>query len=128
MIKLTLSLCLAGSLGTLLRIILSQNIIKIFPNSNFPWGTLSVNLLGCFIAGLCWQWAQQHAWPDALKLIIFGGILAAFTTFSAFGLESIQLLQKGQWGTVIRYILASNIVGIGLVYLGYLSSKLFITD
>ena len=126
MIKLVLQLCVAGTLGTCLRVGLSQ-FIQRSHQTTFPWGTFTVNLIGCFIAGFCWHLAEQAQWTDGLKIIIFGGFLAAFTTFSAFGLESIQLIEKGQWGLLISYVLSSNIAGITLVYVGTISHKLFTT-
>ena len=123
MIKLVLQLCVAGTLGTCLRVGLSQ-FIQRSHQTTFPWSTFAVNLIGCFFAGFCWHLAEQAQWTDGLKIIIFGGFLAAFTTFSAFGLESIILIQKGEFVTTICYIALSNTLGISLVYIGLKTAKL----
>ena len=109
-------IAIAGTIGTLARFLISQLIIK-YTNANFPWATLTVNLVGCFLIGVAYQISINQNWPMSLKWILFGGFLAAFTTFSAFGLETIQLIEKNQIQSAVTYILTSNIGGVLLVWL-----------
>ena len=78
--------------------------------ASFPWGTLLVNILGCLcMGGVTSQMTQSSYWVIALTV----GFLGAFTTFSAYMMESIHLISEGYWLKAISYILASN--GLGLL-------------
>lgn len=85
-------------MGSALRYALSTWISASVPGSNFPWGTLAVNVIGSFIIGLVMALAQvPGTWwasPEA-KAFVVVGILGGFTTFSAFSLQTVTLLQDG---------------------------------
>jgi CrcB protein len=86
-------------------------------DNGFPLGTLSVNLIGCFLIGVLWHLALE---PNSfVKPLLIIGLLGGFTTFSSFGLESFQLYEQGKTNIMVLYILLSNIVGLLLVFLGY---------
>ncbi len=89
--SIILSVALGGSLGAVLRFILSFYINKL---SSFPLGTLSVNILGSFIIGFLFLYFEQSIAPN-LKAMLMTGLLGALTTFSTFSLETILLLQEG---------------------------------
>lgn len=94
----------AGALGTLARFAVSAAVQKQWP---LPWplGTLIVNALGCFMAGLAFA-ASERLWPlhpDA-RLIVLTGFLGAFTTYSALILETGQLLQHQGWRGALGYL------------------------
>lgn len=91
-----LTLAFAGSAGTLSRYFLGNWALQIF-GRNFPYGTLTVNILGCFVIGLLGNLADKHAFlNEHLHLALFVGFLGAFTTFSSFAFESWLLLKSGQ--------------------------------
>lgn len=90
--------------------------------SGFPMGTFVVNVLGCFIIGLLWQALAQN---EVLSPLLIIGFLGGFTTFSSFGLESLQLFEAKKINTLLAYVLLSNIVGLLLVYLGYKLGTVF---
>jgi CrcB protein len=89
----------------------------------FPWGTLSVNLLGCFVIGVVWGLGERALWAPSLRTFLFIGILGSFTTFSSFGLETVHLLRDGELGRVAGYVLGSNIGGLALVWIGMALSR-----
>ncbi|HYF01081.1 MAG TPA: CrcB family protein [Planctomycetota bacterium] len=82
----------------------------------WPAGTLAVNLLGCLAAGLVVGLLTPT--QEALRLFLLPGLLGGFTTFSAFGLETQQLLQRGAWGAAAGYAFLSVAAGVGAVAAG----------
>jgi len=85
----------------------------------FPFGTLAVNLAGCLLIGVYAGLAARHAWLDGdARLLLVTGVLGGFTTFSAFGLESVQLLRRGEVWQMGAYVGASVVLGLALVLLG----------
>jgi CrcB protein len=113
-------IALGGALGAVSRFVLSS-LIQSNNSSDFPFGTFSVNILGCLFIGIAWAGLssqEQNLWTP----FVMTGILGGFTTFSTFGLESIQLWQTGKITTLVAYVLLSNIVGLLAVLFG---SKLY---
>jgi len=114
---------IGGAVGALSRYTLSNLISKEF-QSNFPLGTLGVNLLGCFLIGIAWQFSEHFSIAKNVRLFFFVGLLGAFTTFSTFGLESLNLFKEGHLKSAILNIFLNNILGIILVLLGILIYRL----
>jgi CrcB protein len=111
-------LCLAGSAGTLARYFLSGLVQRLHPYE-FPWGTLVVNSLGCFLFGLIWSWGEGRGLISVhARAIILVGFMGAFTTFSTFAFETSQLLHRHELLTAGANILLSNVLGIALVFAG----------
>lgn len=85
----------------------------------FPWGTLTVNVVGSFIMGVLTAWLAFKAgegWSQPLRLFLTTGILGGFTTFSAFSLDAVMLWERGQVGLAAAYVGASVLLSIvGLV-------------
>lgn len=116
MIKQILLVGLGGGLGSILRYGTS---VLIKPKL-FPFATLTVNLTGCFIIGLVFALnIKQDGIANNWKLFLVSGICGGFTTFSAFSLENMVLLQSGKTGLALTYIAASILLGIGATFLGY---------
>ncbi len=87
----------------------------------FPWGTLTVNVVGSLAMGLIVGWLAARAgegWSEALRLFLTTGILGGFTTFSAFSLDSVLLWERGQLGLALAYIGASVAGSIAALALG----------
>jgi CrcB protein len=119
-------IALGGAAGAILRYSVSGYTYKYF-NGFFPWGTLAVNLLGCFAIGFLWNVFENSTSSPNTRAFIFIGILGAFTTFSTFGLESFNLLREGEIKYALLNILVSNIAGLALVFIGYIASKYLFT-
>ena len=82
---------------------------------DFPWGTLSVNVLGSLAMGLIAGWLAFRAgegWSQHVRLFLTTGILGGFTTFSAYSLDAVLLWQRGQIAATAAYVLGSVILSI----------------
>ncbi len=115
-----------GALGSAARYLCLSGVTRIGLLASFPWGTLTVNILGClvigFLGGLA---ANKQILTEVGRLFLFTGILGGFTTFSAFGLETFYLLRTSQWLLAFGNIFLQLFFGIGSVALGYYLSKIF---
>ncbi|MBQ5663881.1 MAG: fluoride efflux transporter CrcB [Bacteroidaceae bacterium] len=89
-------------------------------SGGFPWGTLLVNLLGCFMIGLFAGYFNKDA---NVTLFLTYGICGGFTTFSTFSRESLIMLQGGNYWGVISYVAISVVVGIILTACGYMLAQ-----
>ncbi len=118
--KAVLLVALGGALGSVARFKLSGWVLHQTPNWRFPAGTLAVNLIGCFIAGLLAGMAVKHdVFTAEARLFLFTGLLGGFTTFSAFGLETLLLFKRGEAGVALANVVVSVVVGLLVAWLGY---------
>ena len=120
-----LLIALGGAFGSVCRYQLSVWMLAFAGASaeappRFPVGTFAVNLLGCLVAGLLAGGIARHGWftPDVRAMLIVG-VMGGFTTFSAFGLETLALLRRGDVGMAAVYVFASVVVGVALAGLGW---------
>ena len=111
---------LGGSLGAILRYLVSGGVQGWSGSGAFPYGTLSVNLLGCLVIGLLSQLVELRGLfsPDA-RAFLFIGTLGAFTTFSTFGNETMQLMREGELFLSLANICAQILLGLTAVWLGH---------
>ncbi len=112
-----------GAVGALLRYLVAGWVHKGL-GATFPWGTLTVNVLGCLFLG--WMGAVITGpllLREDLRLGILVGLLGAFTTFSTFGWETLMLAHDGRWALALGNLLLSNGLGLTAVYLGYRLSQ-----
>lgn len=87
------------------------------PAGKFPLGTFVVNVLGCLIAGFLIGLAETHDFlTPELRLLAFTGFLGGFTTFSAFGVETVSLLQKGETAVAASYVALSVVCGLAALW------------
>ena len=120
----TIFIALAGLVGTLIRYWLAGFVTRQY-GENFPWGTLIVNLIGSFLAGALYHLAEERLLiSPALRTIILIGLLGGFTTFSSYGLQTFTLLRDGQIGLATLNVAVSNVLGLLMVWAGYVSLKL----
>jgi CrcB protein len=118
MVKLIL-IGFAGFFGTLGRYWLSGVIARRY-GETFPLGTLAVNLLGCFLVGLLFYLMQERYLVNQnVRTIILIGLLGGFTTFSSLGLQTFTLLQDNEIALAALNVVASNVLGLLLVWAGY---------
>jgi CrcB protein len=120
----TIFIALAGLVGTLIRYWLASFVARQY-GENFPWGTLIVNLIGSFLAGALYHLAEERLLiSPALRTVILIGLLGGFTTFSSYGLQTFTLLRDGQIGLATLNVAASNVLGLLMVWTGYVAFKL----
>jgi CrcB protein len=109
---------LGGGLRYLISVFFNQKI-----NPDFPYATLSVNLLGCLLIGVFYGLFEKSLISNDWKLFLTTGLCGGFTTFSAFSNEALQLFKQGNITAMLIYILISIIIGIALTYTGYMMAK-----
>lgn len=113
-----LLIAIFGAIGTLARYGL-QGLVQVRAGSAFPYGTLLINLTGCFFLGLIGQFTLNRIvlspdWRLAITVGFFGG----YTTFSSFGWETAKMLEDGEWLRATTYVAASVVVGLALSIAG----------
>lgn len=114
-----------GSLGALCRYGTSLMAVHLF-GAKFPWGTLIVNLVGCFLIGLAFALAERGLaiMNPAMRLFFMTGFLGALTTFSTFGLETVNAFREGRYLIGALNVLVNNVIGLALVFLGLFLGRL----
>ena len=119
MLKLLL-IAAGGAAGTLARYGTSTALARVTERVGFPLGTLAVNLIGCFLFGyLNGLFLERLVVRPEYRLMLLVGVLGGYTTFSTFGWETAALLRDGQYVRAAVNLLASNVLGITLVVVGY---------
>lgn len=114
-----LYVALGGALGSVSRYLLGTWTQTISKSIDFPYGTLTVNLIGCFVIGLLSQLAEARgAFTSESRALVFIGVLGGFTTFSSFGNDSINLLREGETVNALANVGANVILGLLLVWFG----------
>jgi CrcB protein len=117
-------LSLAGALGTLARYGLAGFVQRI-DGSSFPWGTVAVNLIGCFIAGWLYvMFENRWAVSGETRTIVLVGFMGAFTTFSAMILETGVLLRSTDWMYAAGNIALQNVVGFISLWAGMVLARM----
>ncbi len=110
---------LGGFLGAVTRYLVGHWLLPLSVAQRFPWPTFVVNVSGCLLIGVLAGLVEKHGlFSPALRLFLFTGLLGGYTTFSAFGLESIALLRRGDFALVALYAAASVVLGLLAVWLG----------
>lgn len=120
-----ISIMLGGAFGAIARYLISNRVYD-WLGRDFPYGTLSVNILGSFLMGLLTYLFLQKAHLDpAIRLGLLVGFLGALTTFSTFSLDTLDLLQEGAiWQALINAFL-SVVTCVFAVWLGMITGRLF---
>ena len=115
-----------GFLGSGLRYTLATGVQRLFPYSAFPYGTTTVNIIGCFLIGyLATVLEVRELSEPALKLFLLAGLLGGFTTFSAFSYENLVLLQNSKALLALVNIAAQVLLGLLAAWGGYQLGRVF---
>lgn len=114
-----LLVALGGALGSVARYKMSGWVLHHTIDWKFPAGTFAVNVIGCLVAGLLAGFAErQGVFSADARLLLFTGLLGGFTTFSAFGLETMFLLRRGEVMVAGSNIILSVIAGLLALWIG----------
>ena len=110
---------LGGALGSIARYLTSAWVQTASRSIDFPFGTLAVNLIGCFIIGFLAQLADTRGvFTSEARAFVFVGILGGFTTFSSFGNETLNLVRAGEMWNGMANLGANVVIGLLAVWLG----------
>ncbi|MCE9603720.1 MAG: fluoride efflux transporter CrcB [Planctomycetia bacterium] len=117
----TILVALGGALGSVARYKLSGLVLHHTVDWRFPLATFIVNVVGCFVVGVLAALSEKHEVisPES-RLLLFTGVAGGFTTFSAFGLETMFLLRRNEWAVAGCYVALSVIVGLAVMGLGFI--------
>lgn len=109
-----------GAMGAALRYQLGRFVGQAVPGATWPWATLAANLIGGFAMGLLAGWLARGSAVsgEPIRLLIGVGLLGGFTTFSAFSLETLLMIERGQAIAALGYVLASVVGAVGALALG----------
>ena len=112
-----------GFAGSVLRYLLDREVQQMFSAFGvFPYGILVVNVAGCFVIGLLGGLASAHGvlgTNSGARAFLFVGFLGGFTTFSAFGYDTLSLFREGAFLLALANVASQVILGLGAVWLGY---------
>lgn len=110
---------LGGFTGAVARYLLGGWVLHHTVAEKFPWSTFSVNVLGCLVMGVLSGFIERLDWfTPQMRLLLLTGLLGGFTTFSAFGLETVYLLRRGELWVAAAYALASVIMCVLALWFG----------
>ena len=117
-----------GGIGALLRYFVA-NLGQSLTSSDFPLGTLLVNIIGCALIGFITALLIGPLWQhrEFLRLLLLVGVLGGFTTFSTFAIDSINLFEDGRIRQVLMYIILSNVFGILAAWSSYKIGSILFT-
>ena len=120
--KLALTVGIGSFIGGMLRYLISMWIHERVV-VKFPLGTLLVNIIGCLLIGMVFEYFSKSNADRQWLLFATTGILGGFTTFSAFSFETVTMVREGQLTTALGYILASVVIGLAATYGGIVLAR-----
>lgn len=120
MIKLFLAIFFGGGLGSVLRYAVQLIIHQRINAYNFPWATLTVNIVGSFLIGLFYSLSARFNLSEEVRLFLTAGLCGGFTTFSTFSNDNLALLREGEWLASSIYMIISIVIGIAACLAGAL--------
>lgn len=123
--KILLAVGTGSFIGGVLRYLVSQFIQSKFLAA-FPYGTMFVNIFGCFLIGIVFALSDKGNIPQEWRIFLATGILGGFTTFSAFSNEAVSMLRDGQFLFASVYVAASVFLGLIATILGVLIIKVIL--
>lgn len=130
-----LAVAVGGAFGSVMRFWLTGVMMTLtgprspwgtFPWGTFPWGTLLINVLGSFIIGLVAGLTltpERLGWHPSIRILLMTGFCGGFTTFSAFSLQTLELIQTGEMAMAFGYMLASVALCVAFTYGGWMLAR-----
>jgi CrcB protein len=126
-VERALLITFGGAIGTLLRYLTSLMAAQWF-GTEFPYGTLIVNLSGAFIIGLVQQLGTEALMiPDNTRLFLTTGMMGGLTTYSTFSYETVRLMESGAWSQAWINIFVTTVICLSLCFLGMGVGRVFVT-
>jgi len=123
MFKHILLVGLGGAVGSIARFICQKYLNNSFPDA-FPLGTFLVNISGCLAIGMLYGLTSNYAiFTTELRLLLMAGFCGGFTTFSAYSLEGLALIEQQRYTTFFLYFTGSVVLGLAATFLGALVTK-----
>lgn len=130
-----LFIAIGGALGSVLRYVISSAVTTFCAEtanpyfSRFPWGSLSVNIIGSMLAGIAYYFLIKHLqyFDPKIKNFLFVGVLGGFTTFSAFSLDFFRLLTAGQYHHAFIYAFSTITLSILALFFGFYLMKMLVS-
>lgn len=113
---------LGGAIGAALRFLTGLGVLRLFGSGDFPLAIIVVNVIGSFLMGVFVVLAAQRGLTH-FSPFVMTGLLGGFTTFSAFSLETVTLIERGQMGSAALYIVLSVGLSVGALALGLLAAR-----
>ena len=116
-----IAVAVGGAVGSVARHGVTRFVIHQWPSLRFPAATFTVNIVGCILIGLLAGMIASGRLPmrPAWREFVFVGILGGFTTFSAFGLDTVTLLRGGDGRTAFANVLLQVVAGLGAAYAAF---------
>ncbi len=108
---------LGGAVGSAARYLVGRLTLG-WLGPNYPWATLTVNLLGGFLMGALVGTLARTGGSEHTRLLVGVGVLGGFTTFSSFSLETVNMIEHGDWGMALTYALISVIGSVLALFAG----------
>lgn len=121
MLSTLLQVALGGAIGASVRYLTSVVAMRLM-GPGYPWGTLTVNVVGSFLMGVLVVVLAQKGGMKAAPFLMTG-ILGGFTTFSAFSLDAFTLYERGETGAAVTYVVASVTLSIAAIVVGVLVAR-----
>lgn len=119
-----LAIATGGAIGSVLRYAVSTGVYSLVGRA-FPYGTLVVNVVGSLVMGLLFVlFVDRMAVPEIWRMAVLVGLLGAFTTFSTFSIETLNLLQSGDYSRAFFNITLSVFLCIGATWVGFRIGRL----
>ena len=122
-----LLITVGGAIGTLLRYLVSL-LAAHWLGTEFPYGTLIVNVSGAFVIGLVQQLGTEALLiPDNVRLFLTTGMMGGLTTYSTFSYETVRLMEAGSWNQAWVNILVTTVICLSLCFLGMGVGRMLVT-
>jgi len=117
--KLLVLIGIGGCVGSVLRYVLSGTVQQLTQSANFSYGTIAVNIIGCFIIGFVSQLVDSYGLLNAeTRAFVIPGFLGGFTTFSTFSNETLNLFRDGETPLAFLNVTGHIVLGLGAVWAG----------
>jgi len=114
---------MGGFIGAVLRYVISGGVQKWSQSVDFPYGTLAVNLIGCLVIGMLTRLDEMRSLlSPEIRFFVLIGLLGAFTTYSTFSNEAMNLINDRRFNMAVLYMAAHLVLGLGAVLAGRLST------